>query len=365
MIVLIPAYEPNLRLVNLVERLRAADPHLEIVVVDDGSGPSYAPILAMASRGHVTVLRHDVNRGKGAALRTGLAHVAAWRPGGAVVCADSDGQHEVTDILRVGRAVADHPGAIVLGVRHFAGDVPLRSRVGNSATRTVFRLASGVDVTDTQTGLRGYSADLIPWLLAVPGERFAYEMSVLVAARRDGRPIVQVPIATVYHDGNRGSHFRPLADSAHVYRPLIRYAATGLARFTASSLLAFAIDLVLLLGLMAATGQLLLAVVGARVVSSMVNFAVNRSLVFGTPRPARLWPAAMRYYALAIALLTANYLMLWALTGAGLSLLVGKLGTEASLFLVSFVVQRSHVFGRRSLQATPAESREVIPAAVG
>lgn len=337
MVVLIPAFEPDHQLVDVVDRLRQRDPLGDIVVIDDGSGPKYAAVFAAVAARGCAVLDHDTNLGKGAALRTGLQFAQRAYPGAEVVCADSDGQHAPDDILAVGRAARANPGAVVLGVRQFTGPVPLRSRVGNNVTRLAFRFVSGVDVPDTQTGLRGYSADLIPWLLSVPGERYAYEMSVLVEAARTGRPIVTVPIATIYQEGNPGSHFRPLVDSARVYLPLVRFAA--------SSLAAFVVDLVLLLVLMGLTDRLLLSVVLARLVSSAVNFTVNRRFVFGA-REVPLLGAALRYYALAAALLVANYLVLATFVERlGVALLPAKLLTEVVLFLVSYVVQRAHVFG--------------------
>jgi glycosyltransferase involved in cell wall biosynthesis len=223
MLFLLPVYEPGLGLLTTVTSLRDAAPETGIVVVDDGSGPASAQVLRDAEGLGCTVLRHGTNLGKGAALKTGFRHVAAARPGHAVVCADPDGQHRVADILRV----ADHvavSGTMVLGVRRFEGRVPLRSRFGNTVTRVLFRAATGRPVQDTQTGLRGYPADLLGWLCEIPGERFEYEMNVLLHAARAGRPIAETVITTTYIGDNGTSHFGSVADSARVYRPLLRFA---------------------------------------------------------------------------------------------------------------------------------------------
>ena len=258
MIVLIPAYEPDRRLVALVDALRSADPELHVLVVDDGSGPASGPVLDAVRDLGCTVLAHPSNRGKGATLRTGLAYVASSWPGEEVVTADSDGQHSVVDVLRVADEVR-RTGAMVLGVRGFDGAVPVRSRLGNSASRLLFRLATGTALRDTQTGLRGYPAALLPWLLTVPGDRFEYELRVLLQAARRRLAIEQLPIATIYLEGNASSHFRPLVDSARVYAPLLV--------FLCSSLAAFAVDTAALLVLDSLTGTLLLSVVGARLLS--------------------------------------------------------------------------------------------------
>ena len=226
MIVLLPVYRPGPHLPELAADLLRTDSTSGVVVVDDGSGPSSAGPLDAAEGLGCTVLRHDTNRGKGIALKTGLRHILEAYPGQNAVSADADGQHSVADIERVGRRVGD-TGRLVLGVRSFDTDVPLRSRFGNGLTRLLFRAATGRDVRDTQTGLRGYPAGLFPWQLAVPSEQFEYEMNVLLRAARDGHPVDQVDIATTYLADNASSHFGSLSDSVRIYRPLLRYALTA------------------------------------------------------------------------------------------------------------------------------------------
>jgi putative flippase GtrA len=218
----------------------------------------------------------------------------------------------------------------------------MRPRAGSSGSPPVWPCA-------TPRPLRGYPADLIDWLIAVPCDRFEYEMTVLLRAHAAHRPIVEVPIATVYLDGNRGTHFRPLADSARVYAPLLR--------FVGSSMLAAVIDVVGVLLLMWLTGSLLLSVVGARLASASVNFTVNRRLVFGSDSP--VGRAATPYPALATALVAANYALMWSLTGVGLGLLLAKVITEAILYLTSFAVQNRVVFRHRAT-GQPMSRRNVV-----
>ena len=108
MIVLIPAYEPDDRLPELVADLTATARQVSVVVVDDGSGPRFGPVFASVRRLGATVLAHPANRGKGAALRTGLAHIRMTHPGQDVVCADRDGQHLVADILAAALLAANY-----------------------------------------------------------------------------------------------------------------------------------------------------------------------------------------------------------------------------------------------------------------
>jgi glycosyltransferase involved in cell wall biosynthesis len=329
-IALIPAYRPGVGLVRLIRSLRSKRQWLVILVVDDGSGPAYGDIFAAAARHGAHLLTCPANRGKGHALKVGFEYVEQRWPGHDVVCADADGQHAVGDILRVADAIA--PGAMVLGVRDLKSGVPARSRLGNTVTCWLFRAATVQSLSDTQTGLRGYPAAILPWLRTVPGDRYEYELNLLLHGARAGIGLDTVPVRTIYLDGNASSHFRPVLDSIRIYLPLLA--------FLLSSLSAFAVDTVVLLALHALTGSLLLSVVTARVVSAAVNFLANRHLVFRRGRPT----SAVRYLLLAVGLLIANYLSLKALHTLGVPLLMAKVVTDSALFFVSFRLQKYFVF---------------------
>ncbi|AUZ88030.1 dolichyl-phosphate beta-D-mannosyltransferase [Arthrobacter agilis] len=356
MIILIPAYEPDGKLPQLVGDLLTADPRLLVLVVDDGSGPRFGPVFDDARRAGATVIGYPTNRGKGQALKTGFGYIKRHYPGHGVVCADSDGQHTVIDILNVAAQVEAGTGnqqagaAMVLGERAFDGDVPVRSRLGNSLTRTLYRHAAGVNLHDTQTGLRGYPATMLAWLCSVRGDRYEYELNLLLQAGHAGYRIESIGISTIYLPGNSSSHFRPLIDSARIYAPLLK--------FSISSLAAFGIDLLafVLLGLL--TDSLLSTVIGARLISSSANFLTNRRLVFSHGRHRPLPMAALRYFTLVIALLAANYAGIYLLASAGMPEVAAKVLTEALLFFVSFTVQR------RFLTGTRTDSRTSVRASV-
>ncbi|WP_413354930.1 GtrA family protein [Microbacterium sp. 1P06AB] len=352
MIVLIPAYEPGAALLDLLRDLAAAAPGTPVVLVDDGSGPAYDVVFAEASILGATVLGHVRNRGKGAALRTGVTHAMHAFPGRVVVTADADGQHTACDILRVGdatvAAVDRGDPVMVLGCRDVdrPGN-PLRSRVGNRAARAAFRASAGWSLSDTQTGLRGIPAVMLPWLLQQRGDRFEYEQNVLLRCRRDGWSTVEVPIETVYVAGNASSHFRPVVDTLRIGMPLLLFAA--------SSLLSFALDAVLLLILHAATGALVPSIVASRIVSASMNFALNRRVVFRREGRGPLVREAMRYAALAAALLATNIAWMSALTALGMGIVPAKVATETALFVLGYLIQRGVVFARNP-QRPPLES---------
>ena len=152
MLVLIPAYEPGDSLIALVRELRAHPASPNILVVDDGSGPDHDEIFALARIHGATVHRYPENRGKGHALKTGFAIARRHHPGEVVVCADSDGQHKVPDIMRVAREVDIGSHEMVLGGRRFTGRVPLRSAFGNKVTSWLFKTLTAIRVSLTRNG---------------------------------------------------------------------------------------------------------------------------------------------------------------------------------------------------------------------
>ena len=342
----------------------------EIVVVDDGSGPDFATTFALVGLAGATVLTHETNRGKGFALRTGFEHVRDHHPGRAVICADCDGQHTIEALLAVADRLADdpHQRSIVLGTRQFTGRVPFRSRLGNDVTRVIFRAVTGHRVQDTQTGLRAYPAALLEWLLTIDGDRFEYELVVLLRACREGVDLIEVPIETVYLDENASSHFRPVIDSWRIYRPLLAHALRSAlrlrgvggqgrpgqqGRYLASSLAGFCLDLAVVLLVQASVGSLVAAVVVARLVSGTVNFSLNRWWVFRAAGGS-LGRSVRRYVAVAVVVLAGNVVLVSALVGLGLAVAVAKVVTEVSLFVVGYVAQRLWVFSRGVLRHDPA-----------
>ncbi len=101
-------------------------------------------------------------------------------------------------------------------------------RFGNTLTRVVFHFLSGGKIRDTQTGLRAFPAKLLPELLSLPGEQYEYEMMVLAHLSRQGHAPLETPIATVYIDGDRSSHFNSLLDSMRIYFMLLRFSTSSL-----------------------------------------------------------------------------------------------------------------------------------------
>lgn len=337
LVVLVPAYRPDMRLARLVADLGRRLPGCQVLVVDDGSGAAFEEVFAAARARGAEVVTHPVNRGKGQALRTGIARAAGSWPQADVVCADADGQHTPGDIAAVAARVRS-TGRMTLGVRMFTGQVPLRSRIGNDVTALLFRGATGWRLRDTQTGLRGYPAGCLDWLLTVPGNRYEYELSTLLRAHELGLGVEEVEIETIYEPGNTSSHFRPFVDSVRIYAPLLT--------FVAASLTSFVIDWLAVMVLFALTGNLLASVVGARLTSGTCNFFLNRRVFHAAPGTVRR--TAVRYVTLALTLMAASYVALWTLTGLGVPLGIAKIIGDSSIYVASYLAQRRVVFREKA-----------------
>jgi glycosyltransferase involved in cell wall biosynthesis len=334
--VLIPAWEPESPLLDLVAALGSSGLGV-VLILDDGSSPVTQSVFDALRAFNVRLLRHAVNLGKGRALKTGFNCILSEYPEiTGVVTADADGQHTVEDILHVAAALVSSGNKPVLGSRTFGRNVPLRSRLGNVLTRYIFALVTGSKLRDTQTGLRGLPISVLPELMALDGERYEYEMTVLAHLCREGNRPTEVPIATVYIENNRSSHFNPIRDSMRIYFVL--------ARFFASSLVAAGIDYLGFSVAYAVTHNVLTAVAIGRL-SSLVNFALNKRFVFrsASPLSATLW----RYYALVFAVGCVSYGLIGVLHGyLGWNVYAAKVPVDLTLSLVSFSVQRTFVFRR-------------------
>ncbi len=231
-VLVIPALNPPDGLLDYVRGATEVG-FQRVFLVDDGSRPEFRAVFEEAEQlPGVRVLRHSVNRGKGAALRTALDEALADPDVIGVVTTDADGQHALEDVRRVADALvaAQLRGGkeVIFGVRRFEGaDVPPKSRMGNQITSAVLQALFGHYVSDTQTGLRAFPRRQAEMAARVPGDRFEYEMNVLLALLSAGTPITEVPITTIYHDlENSVSNFRPLQDSTRIYGTIFKKFAT-------------------------------------------------------------------------------------------------------------------------------------------
>lgn len=333
--VLIPAYKPDRRLNKLVDELRDAG-FGRIVVVDDGGGETYAQIFSDLA-GLATVLTHPVNRGKGAALKTGLSEIMKT-PDISVVTADADGQHTPADIARIADALLSNPDTLILGSRD-KKSMPPRSKAGNTLTCGVFGLLTGLWLGDTQTGLRGLPASVLGHFAALEGDRYEYEINMLICASERKIPVKEIEIETIYIDNNSSSHFNAMKDGLRIYRLMFRQAG----KFVVSSLVSSLID-ILLFALLhyAAAWSRIAAQIGARVVSAFVNYVLNSRMVFGKKMSGQ---SLLRYALLAVFILACSCVGHYLLEKIHMPALLAKIIVDGILYFASYRIQRSRVFG--------------------
>ena len=310
--VVLPSLDPDEKLTAVIDGLLEYG-FQDIILVNDGSKEENLHYFTDAAKAHpeITLLTHQVNRGKGAALKTAFSWFLANRPQGlGVITVDGDNQHHPEDT----RACALHmleTGRVTLGCRDFSlPDVPPRSRFGNRTTSLVFKLFCGITLSDTQTGLRAIPRSAVETFTQVYGDRFEYETNMLLAMKTAGIPFDEVKIRTVYIEENKSSHFHWLRDSWRIYKLILAH----FFRYTLSSLACAGVDTVsywlLSLGLSGLlSGFALTAAAGAaaRIISSLVNFFLNKNMVFRTK--VSTGRALIRYYALAIPQMGAQILL--------------------------------------------------------
>jgi len=335
--VLIPAYEPDMRLLPLVKELTA---EFKVVVVDDGSRPACAQTFSLARDAGAVVLKHAFNLGKGAALKTGIRFIEGCGDAKGVITADADGQHSARDIRRIRDEMLFHPDTLFLGVRDLS-KMPPRSRFGNTMTLFFFRLLTRIRVSDTQTGLRGLPVSLFTRLLELSGERYEYEMNMLLAIRHWGISYKEIPIETIYIDNNRASHFHALRDGWRVFSRVIKYSLSSLSG-TALDYCAYAI----LLSFLPPAWSYGIA----KALSGILNYELNRRFVFHRRHSLK---NALGYAALAAFSMMAGSLLVSLLTKNGLNSFIAKVAIDVGLFTFNYLMQRYVIFKKTEDKTSP------------
>ena len=331
LIVLIPSYEPDENLTKLIKNLNKNK--ITSIVVDDGSGKDYKEIFDNLD---TKVISYEINQGKGHALKEGYKYIKDNYKEYVVVTMDSDGQHRIEDALNLYNYILKNDDTLVLGKRPRGEKTPLRSKVGNAITRFVFHLVSGQDVYDTQTGLRAFSNKLIDYMLKVKGERFEYEMNVLLYAKNNKIPIKEIEIETIYIDNNSKSHFNAIKDSFKVYKEIIKFSLSGI--------ISFLIDLILFIVFKVVLNNITIANVIARAISSTINYIINKNIVFKSNK--NIAKSLLEYYGLVIFILLINTLLL-NLLSIIINPILAKLIIEIVLFIISWLVQKILIFKRK------------------
>ena len=347
--IILPSLDPDQKFLNVVTGLVDAG-FEDIVIVNDGSKPENVHWFEKAAAMPGThVLTHEVNMGKGRALKDAFAYVNENRPNSmGVVTIDGDGQHLLKDIIACAQAMLEHEDKVIMGCRDFnAPDIPPRSRGGNKFTSNLFKFGCGIILSDTQTGLRAIPKQYLEEFCAIKGERFEYETNMLLQMKTMKIEFVEVSIATVYEGDNEGSHFRPIVDSYKIMKLIFVYMLGTFLRYMVSAGTSFVLDLgIYYLALKLGNVSILTATVIARVISSFYNFNMNRKMVFKSEEG---YTATMvRYYALCVVQMLASaglttLVKSFVPGGAGVAT-VCKAVVDTFLFVISYQIQKRWVF---------------------
>jgi glycosyltransferase involved in cell wall biosynthesis len=333
---LIPAYNPSGELIPLVNALSRSD-FSTIIVVNDGSDRECDSIFAEIGKiDKVVLLRHAVNLGKGAALKTGLNYAYCYFADHVgVVTIDADGQHLIEDSLKIAEELKKYPDNLIMGVRNFDDRVPLRSKLGNTITKYLFRFLIGHKLTDTQSGLRGIPRSFIPGLLKIGANGYEFELDMLLACKYSGRRIIEQPITTVYIDQNRSSHFNPFFDSLKIYFVLFR--------FSLAAIFSAVIDNTVFILIYSFSNSIATSQIAARAVSMIFNYSAVKKVVFYSDlKHGKTFP---KYLSLVVVSGFVSYLLIKAIIMfSPLSVIPAKLVAESIVFLANFAIQRDFIF---------------------
>ena len=348
-VALVPSYEPETVLLDVVNELLTNS--FNVVVVNDGSGHEFDGIFSQLPE-EVHYLSYEENHGKGYALKYGFQYIKDNFDDCIVVTLDSDGQHKVMDAVKIcDECEETEEPTIVLGSRFFDKTAPFKSRFGNFMARLSFLISTHHKIYDTQTGLRAFNYDLLERLIGIKGDRYEYEMNVLLDAVRNDIAVNEVKIETIYVNDNAGTHYNPFKDTMKIFFEVLK--------FSAASFTGFLVDF----GLFALFTWLAKTffcnptadawqywIIGcnitARIISASVNFTLNYIFVFRSKK--KVWKALLEYALLAVFVLTVNTTFVWLLTSkAGMQELLAKIIVEGTMFIVSWIIQRLFVFRKK------------------
>lgn len=338
---IIPAYNPDENLIKVIESILKKSSY-PIFVIDDGSKEESKPVfenIEEIDSSRVTLLKHAINLGKGAALKTLFNYILVNYPEiKGVVTLDSDGQHSTKDCLRVLSEMEKKPTAFVLGYRTFSKDIPLKSYIGNNISRFVYHLTLGYKFKDTQTGLRGLSREFMKSSLAITSNRFEFETEQLAKAVNEHISIVEIPIETIYIENNKATSFRPLVDSFKIYFVLLRYAF--------SSIITAVVDFIIFMLSISMGANVFWSNMFARTVSIGVQYTLLDKYVFYSK--AKVWSFiffALYVYMMGIVSATMQVKLIENLS---FSVFLAKVLVEGVLFFVNFAFLRLYIFTSKS-----------------
>jgi len=356
-VVLVPSYQPDEKLLKYVNELINHN-FDKILIINDGSDIKCNTIYEkLKEKKQCIVIEHEKNKGKGYALKTGFEYYLNnidKKIYNGIVTADSDGQHSVIDTIKIAESIIDNKDSInlILGVRNFnENNIPFRSKFGNKLTSRLFKLLYGAKIQDSQTGLRGFTNKIIKDCISIKGDRYEYETNQLIYCINKCIPIKQIEISTIYIEDNKTSHFNPIKDSFKIYLLVFE----SFIKFSISGIIAFLIDYILFyilhnfifydykLGI-----SILLSTIIARIISSVINFTFNKTIVFNAFKQESNFKLLVKYYSLCICQMIVSAEVVTRLSNLlNTSANIVKILVDITLFFISYRIQRKFIFKQK------------------
>lgn len=353
--VIIPSLNPDRSLINYVKKIIQNDLK-PVVIINDGSSCAYDNIFNdLADIEDCVVLSHEVNRGKGAALKTACRYFIENYPNHkGIITADADGQHAISDIIKIAEIIKQGGSRkAILGQRDlYNKNVPFRSRIGNATSALLFSILYGCNIWDTQSGLRGFTSDLLKSMINIKGDRYDYEMNVLAYLRINNIDIVKIPIKTIYINDNKGSHFRTFYDTSIIFIRILGSFFAYISKYITSILtdiFIFALCFYVFFIDVELAQKVLIATIIARIGSSIVNYIINHKKISTHDIPPK--NKVIKYYIFWLAQLIVSYFAVleFSLTEK-VNIVFIKLVVDLLISTISYQIQKRLDFKKKTLK---------------
>ena len=338
---LIPVLNPGGMQPEILETIRDTDRFSAVVVCAADGCNAHLPDDMPAG---TYVMRCGSGEGTGSALKKAFVHIRDNMPQCArVLRVAPDGGYTRRDILQTDDAAIREPDALVLGRRRTNYELALTTRLQGAFVRQMFACASGRTIHDAETGLCAFSRDMIDTYLHVDGDGYEYEVNALLYAVRNNVRIAETLVSAPY-TGSVHPYSRHLREWIHVYGCVLKFAL--------SSLMAFLLDLFLLLGMnrlldgLHEIAALVISVGVARVVSCIANFFVNHFIVFDSNEP--VGKAMLKFLGLQAIIMAGNYAVMHVLNIVmNMPLAISKVIADTALFALNFGIQGKFVYNKK------------------
>ena len=312
-----------------------------ILVINDGSKREHDKFFKSLEKDKIKVLKHYKNLGKGRAIKNAFNYLLNNYSDieGAITC-DCDGQHGVKDIKKCAKALLKNKDKLIWGVRDFDLDnVPNKSKYGNKITRNIFKIFIGLDISDTQTGLRGFSKNLMLQFVDLTGERYEYETNMLIACKEENIDISEVEIETIYLNSNANSHFNPLKDSIMIYKLFLKYFLVATSSFLLDILLFASFFSILNIN-----SKILAATILARIVSSIYNYLVNSNLIF---KDMSIKTLTKYYILVVIQMFFSGCFVTYLYNLLNISVIIIKIFVDFLIWIINLIIHREFIFNEK------------------